>query len=73
MRRSAFPASGKTGKSADTGIWKLDGDRLCYELTSYGKTMGRQSACFRIADRVKGLDEAVQDNGFTLFKFSLVE
>ena len=64
---------GKTGNCADTGTWKLDGDRICYKLTWYGKTSGRQSACFRISDKQKGLYEALQDNGLTLFEFSVVK
>lgn len=64
---------GKTGKCADTGRWQLDGDRLCYELTWYGASMGRKSACFRIADKGKDLYEALQDNGLTLFNFSVVK
>jgi len=64
---------GKTSKCADTGTWKLGGDRLCYKLTWYGKASGRQSACFRISDKQKGLYEALQDNGLTLFEFSVVE
>ncbi len=63
----------KTGKCADTGKWKLDGDRLCYELTWYGKSSGRDSACFRVSDRGNGKYEAIQDNGIPLFEFSVLE
>jgi len=62
----------ETGKCADTGRWTLEGNRMCYELTWWGAASGRKSACFRIVDRDKGLFEAVQDNGLTLFEFSLV-
>ena len=64
---------GKTSKCADTGKWKLEGDRLCYELTWWGKSSGRNSACFRINDHGKGQYEAIQDNGITLFEFSVLE
>lgn len=63
----------KNSKCADTGHWKLDGERLCYELTWWGKSAGRNSACFRISDQGKGRYEAIQDNGLTLFNFSVVE
>jgi hypothetical protein len=63
--------SEKTGKCADTGRWKLDGERLCYELTWLGVTWGMKSACFRISDRGKGRYEGLQDNGFTLFEFTI--
>lgn len=64
---------GMTGKCADEGHWKLGGDRLCYELTWWGKSMGRDSACFRITDHGKGRYEALQDNGLPLFDFSVVK
>lgn len=63
----------KNSECADTGDWKLDGDRVCYELTWWGASMGTKAACFRISDKEKGLYEALQDNGFTLFKFSVVQ
>jgi hypothetical protein len=64
---------GKTSKCADTGKWKLEGDRLCYELTWWGKSSGRNSACFRVHDRGKGKYEAIQDNGLELFHFSVLQ
>ena len=64
---------GRTGKCADTGRWKLDGGRLCYELTWWGKSVGRNAACFRIVDKGAKRYEALQDNGLTLFEFSVVE
>ncbi|MDH3282356.1 MAG: hypothetical protein OEQ18_14670 [Gammaproteobacteria bacterium] len=63
----------ENGKCADTGRWKLDGDRLCYELTWWGASAGRKSACFRISDQGKGRYEALQDNGLTFFTFSVVK
>ena len=64
---------GATGKCADTGRWKLDGGRLCYDLTWWGKSIGRDSACFRISDKGGKRYEALQDNGLTLFEFSVIE
>jgi len=63
---------GPKGKCADTGHWRLDGGRMCYELTWWGASVGRKSACFRIADKGKNQYEAIQDSGFTLFEFSVV-
>jgi len=63
----------KKNKCADTGHWKLDAERLCYELTWWGASDGRNAACFRITDLGKGRYEALQDSGFTLFEFSVVE
>jgi len=64
---------GKNSKCADTGSWKLDGDRLCYKLTWWGASIGRKSACFRISDQGQGRYEALQDNGLTFFTFSLAK
>lgn len=44
----------KTGTCADTGKWRLDGQRVCYELTWYGEAYQLKSACFRIADKGEG-------------------
>ena len=63
----------KNGKCADTGRWKLDGNRLCYDLEWGGLTHGAKSGCFRISEKGKGLYEALQDNGLTLFEFSVVD
>jgi hypothetical protein len=32
---------------ADTGKWRLEGDKLCWELGWFGKTDGFQAACGR--------------------------
>jgi Protein of unknown function (DUF995) len=63
----------KNSKCDDTGHWKLDGDRLCFEITWYLKSAGGNSACFRIVDKGKGRYEAISDNGLTFFEFSVVE
>jgi len=64
---------GATGKCADTGRWKLEGGRLCYELTWWGESIGRKSTCFRVSDEGGKRYKALEDNGFTLFEFSVVE
>jgi len=60
-------------KCADSGRWTLENGRMCYELTWWGASMGRKSACFRIVDRGKNHFEALQDTGFTLFEFSVIK
>ena len=60
-------------KCADSGRWTLENDRMCYELTWWGASMGRKSACFRIVDKGKNHFEALQDTGFTLFEFSVIK
>ena len=61
----------KRGKCADSGSWKLDGGRLCYELTWWAKSYGMTAACFRISSAGEGRFEALQDNGLPLFSFWL--
>jgi hypothetical protein len=34
-------------KCADTGKWRLEGDKLCWEMGWFGKTDGFQAACGR--------------------------
>lgn len=63
----------KTGNCADTGRWKLEGERLCYELTWWGAETKMKSACFRVSDLGKDHYGALQDNGLNLFEFSPVK
>ena len=61
----------KNSKCDDTGHWKLDGDRLCFEITWYLKSAGGNSACFRISSQGEGRYEAISDNGLTFFEFTV--
>ncbi len=61
----------KEGKCDDTGRWKLDGERMCYEIGWWGQGFGLKSACYRIDDLGKGRYGALQDNGLTLFEFTV--
>lgn len=63
----------KAGKCDDTGRWKIEGDRLCYELSWWGAANGVKSACVSVSEKAKGSFAAVQDNGLTLFEFSLAK
>jgi len=63
----------KSGKCDDTGRWKLEGDRFCYELTWWGKSIGLDSACFRIADQGKGHYLGIKDNGLEGLSFSVLK
>lgn len=65
--------SERTGKCTDTGRWKLDGERLCYEFPWWGATSGIGSACFRVVQTEKERFSAMQDNGLSLFEFSLAK
>jgi hypothetical protein len=66
-------ASDKDSDCIDKGTWKLDGKRVCYELTWLGETEGFKSHCFRVADHGQGHYEALSDNGLTFWEFSVVE
>ena len=61
----------KRGKCADSGSWKLQDGRLCYELTWWAKSYGMNAGCFRISSAGQGRFEALQDNGMPLFSFWL--
>lgn len=63
----------KTGKCTDTGHWKIEGDRLCYELSWWGATDGMKSGCVRIAEKGKAAYEALEESGVTRFEFSLAK
>lgn len=62
-----------TGDCADTGTWKLDGDRLCYRTTWWGQTTGLGAGCIRVVALGKDNYDAIQDNGMSIYKFSLVK
>lgn len=62
-----------TGKCADTGRWKLNGERVCYELTWWGAESGMKSACFRVVALEKDRYGALQDSGLNLFEFSVAK
>ena len=66
-------AEDRNSKCADTGRWRLEKDRLCYDLKWGGLTYGAKSGCFRISEKGSGLYEALQDNGLALFEFSVVD
>jgi hypothetical protein len=61
----------KSAKCDDTGRWKLDHGRVCYDLTWWGESLGFRSACFRIVDHHNGRYEAIEDNGVTAFEFTV--
>ena len=63
----------KNSDCIDDGTWKLDGNRLCYELTWFGKAEGLKSHCFRVEDQGAGHYVALSDNGLTFFEFSIAK
>jgi len=58
-------------KCDDTGKWKLDRNRVCYELTWWGESLKFRSACFRIVDRGEGRYGAIEDNDLPFFDFTV--
>lgn len=63
----------KADKCGDTGRWKLESERLCYDLRWDGLNRGTKYGCFRISDQGKGRYEALQDSGLTLFEFTVIK
>ena len=64
---------GKTGKCDDKGRWKLDGNRLCWELEWFGNDLGLKSACVDIADQGKGRYLATDNSGTILLDFTVLK
>jgi hypothetical protein len=63
----------KSGKCADTGRWRLEGERFCYELTWWGESYGLKSSCFRISDQGRGRYGWLSDNELITYEFSVVK
>jgi len=63
----------KTGPCVDTGTWRLEGARMCFQLTWWGSDSGFQFGCYRITDLGKARYGALQDNGLTFFEFTVVK
>ena len=63
----------KTGKCTDTGTWKMDGDRLCWQLEWYGGDLGFKSNCVRLSDKGKGRYLGIDDQGSTMFDFTVLK
>lgn len=57
----------------DKGAWRLDGDRVCYQLTWLGATAGFKAQCFRVVDRGQGHYEASLDSGLPFWEFSVAK
>jgi len=62
-----------TGKCADTGRWKLDGQRICYDLTWWGETQELKSLCFRISEQSKGRFAWLSDRDITFHEFTVAK
>ncbi len=59
----------KTGSCDDAGRWKLEADRICYEMGWwYWK-----SGCVRISKLTAGWYEAVNDQKVRLFRFTVLD
>lgn len=62
-----------SGKCDDTGKWKVDGDRLCWEMQWFGATFGLKSNCVAIADQGKGRYLGIDKQGSKLFDFTVLK
>ena len=63
----------KTGNCADTGKWRLDGERVCYELTWYGQAGRGKSLCFGIAEKGGGRYAWILENGELTREFTVLK
>ena len=60
-----------SGRCDDSGHWKIDGTRVCWEFTWWMKTYDLASACLGIAELGKGRYEAKMANGTTFMEFTV--
>ena len=61
----------KTGSCDDVGRWKLEANRICYELGWWGVPV--TSLCFHISEPTTGRYEAADDNKVRVFEFSVLD
>ena len=57
----------------DKGRWKLDGNRLCWDLEYYGHDLGLKSACVDIADQGEGRYLGTDKSGSVLLDFTVLK
>lgn len=62
---------GTNGKCDDSGSWKLDGARVCYELSWWLKTQDMASACLDVADLGNGRYAANMSSGTRFMEFTV--
>lgn len=60
-----------SGKCDDSGTWRIDGARVCWEFTWWMKTYDMASACLGVAELGKGRYEAKMANGGTFMEFTV--
>jgi hypothetical protein len=60
-----------SGKCDDNGTWKIDGQRVCYQLTWWMKSYDLASACLNVADLGNGRYEAKIPSGSTFMEFTV--
>lgn len=63
---------GTSDKCDDSGTWKLDGERVCYQMTWWLKSYGLTSACLSVAELGNGRYEAKTVNGSRFMQFTIV-
>lgn len=63
----------ETGSCTDKGRWKLDGNRLCWELEYFGDDLGLKSTCVDIADKGKGRYLGTNKTGTNLLDFTVIK
>ena len=60
-----------SGRCDDSGHWKIDGARVCWDFTWWMKTYDLASTCLGIAELGKGRYEAKMANGTTFMEFTV--
>jgi hypothetical protein len=60
-----------SGKCDDSGTWRIDDARVCWEFTWWAKSQGMTSACLSVAELGKGLYEAKVASGTQFLVFTV--
>jgi len=67
---------GPNGKCSDTGTWKIDGNKLCYEYTWWGQGEDMRQLCLTIIALDAGQYEVRHEGEkvtSTIFKFKVLD
>jgi len=62
---------GTSGRCDDNGTWKIDGQRVCYQLTWWMKSQDMASACLSVADLGNDRYVAKIPSGSTFMEFTV--
>ena len=63
----------ESGNCDDVGSWKLEADRVCYNLAWWGAYTGHASQCVRVSEPMTGHYETLDDNNVPMVEFTVLD